>query len=74
MWLPETAVNLHPGGARSEVRHPLALPGLAGAAPGRRPWERVEGHPLDTTQAYRCYLPDAGGRPGEKAAHRGLFL
>jgi alpha-amylase/alpha-mannosidase (GH57 family) len=70
MWLPETAVNLPTLAAL--VDHGLKFVILSPYQAGRvRPlaggsWQRVEGHTLDTTQAYRCYLPDAGSKPAKR--------
>ncbi|MDD5640653.1 MAG: DUF3536 domain-containing protein, partial [Syntrophales bacterium] len=64
MWLPETAVDLPTLAAL--VEHGLKFVILSPYQAGRvrplagGPWERVEGHTLDTTRAYRCYLPDTG--------------
>ncbi|MFZ5450434.1 MAG: DUF3536 domain-containing protein [Thermodesulfobacteriota bacterium] len=70
MWLPETAVNLPTLAAL--VEHGLKFVILSPYQAGRvrplagGPWERVEGHALDTTQAYRCYLPDAGDKTAKR--------
>ena len=70
MWLPETAANLPTLAALVEhglkfvILSPyqaLRVRPLAGG-----PWERVEGHTLDTTQAYRCFLPDAGAQTAKR--------
>ncbi|MBI4797077.1 MAG: glycoside hydrolase, partial [Deltaproteobacteria bacterium] len=70
MWVPETAVNLPTLAALVEhglkfvILSPYQARRVRPLAGG--PWERVEGHTLDITQAYRCYLPDAGGKPAKR--------
>jgi len=70
MWLPETAADLPTLAALVEhglkfvILSPyqaLRVRPLAGG-----PWERVEGHTLDTTQAYRCFLPDSGDQTAKR--------
>jgi len=70
MWLPETAVNLPTLAALVEhglkfvILSPYQAQRVRPLAGG--PWVRVEGHTLDTTQAYRCYLPDAKDKPAKR--------
>jgi alpha-amylase/alpha-mannosidase (GH57 family) len=67
MWVPETAVN-HPTLA-TLVEHGMKFVILSPYQAKRvRPltggaWTAVEGHTLDTTQAYRCFLPDGPEAP-----------
>jgi len=70
MWLPETAVNfptlkaLVEHGLKFVILSPyqaLRVRPLAGG-----PWQRIDGHTLDTTQVYRCFLPDAAGKPATR--------
>ena len=70
LWLPETAVNIPTLAAL--VEHGLKFVVLSPFQAGRvrplagGPWERVQAHTLDTTQAYRCYLPEDGGKPSKR--------
>jgi len=77
MWLPETAVNLPTLTALAEqglkfvILSPYQAYRVRPLAGG--PWERVQGQTLDTTQAYRCYLPDGGGKAA-KRKHIDIFF
>ncbi|MDI6853565.1 MAG: DUF3536 domain-containing protein [Deltaproteobacteria bacterium] len=70
MWLPETAVN-YPTLA-SLVDHGMKFVILAPQQAKRvRPltggsWEAVQAHTLDTTQPYRCFIPDMSGDPDKR--------
>ncbi len=70
MWLPETAVNLPTLAALAQhgmkfvILSPFQASRVRPLAGG--PWERVQAHTLDTTQAYRCYLPDGEGKPAKR--------
>ena len=70
MWLPETAVNLPTLAALADqgLKFVILSPYQAGRVRplAGGPWERVEGHTLDTTQAYRCYISDAGDKPAKR--------
>jgi alpha-amylase/alpha-mannosidase (GH57 family) len=67
MWLPETAVDyptlavLREHGLKYVVLSPHQARRVKPLEGG--PWEAVQAHTLDTTQAYRCFLPDASGVP-----------
>ncbi|MHB8069992.1 MAG: DUF3536 domain-containing protein [Desulfobaccales bacterium] len=67
MWLPETAVNLPTLSALAQhglkfvILSPFQAARVRPLAGGS--WGRVQAHTLDTTQAYRCYLPDEEGKP-----------
>ena len=67
MWLPETAMDyptlaaLRKHGLKYVILSPhqaRRVKPLEGGA-----WEAVQAHTLDTTQAYRAFLPDASGVP-----------
>jgi alpha-amylase/alpha-mannosidase (GH57 family) len=67
LWLPETAVDyptlaaLREHGLKYVILSPhqaRRVKPLEGGA-----WEVVQAHTLDTTQAYRAFLPDASGVP-----------
>jgi alpha-amylase/alpha-mannosidase (GH57 family) len=69
MWLPETAVNyptlanLVAHGMKYVILSPYQARRvrlLEGEA-----WEEVDAQTLDTTQAYRCFLPDSSEDPEE---------
>jgi len=70
LWLPETAVNLPTlaalvqHGLKFVILSPFQAARVRPLAGG--PWERVQAHTLDTTQAYRCYLPEGGGKPAKR--------
>ncbi len=70
MWLPETAVN-YPTLA-TLVDHEMKFVILSPHQARRvRPltggaWQPVQAHTLDTTQAYRCFLPEAPGESGKR--------
>ena len=65
MWLPETAVDyptlatLVDHGLKFVILSPHQARRLRPLAGGN--WETVQAHTLDTTQAYRCFLPEEGG-------------
>uniref|UniRef100_A0A7C3Z2H1 DUF3536 domain-containing protein n=1 Tax=Desulfobacca acetoxidans TaxID=60893 RepID=A0A7C3Z2H1_9BACT len=64
MWLPETAVNyptlaaLVDHGMKYVILSPYQARRVGSLDGGT--WEAVQAQTLDTTQAYRCFLPDAG--------------
>ncbi len=70
MWLPEAAVN-YPTLA-SLVDHGMKFVILSPQQAQRvRPitggsWAPVQAHTLDTTQAYRCFIPDTAGDPDKR--------
>jgi alpha-amylase/alpha-mannosidase (GH57 family) len=70
MWLPETAVNLPTLAALAQhgmkfvILSPFQALRVRSLAGG--PWERVQADTLDTTQAYRCFLPDGEGKPAKR--------
>jgi alpha-amylase/alpha-mannosidase (GH57 family) len=70
MWLPETAVNydvlatLWQQGLKFVILSPYQAKRVRPLAGGD--WEPVQGHSLDTTQAYRIFLPVRSGPPGKK--------
>jgi alpha-amylase/alpha-mannosidase (GH57 family) len=70
MWLPETAVNyptlvtLVEHGLKFVILSPYQAQRLRPLTGGN--WEAVEAHTLDTTQAYRCFIPDMAGDPGTR--------
>ncbi len=70
MWLPETAVDyptladLVAHGLKYVILSPyqaLKVRPLSGG-----PWQPVQGQTLDSTQAYRCFLPDVTGDPDKR--------
>jgi alpha-amylase/alpha-mannosidase (GH57 family) len=70
LWLPETAVNydtladLVDHGMKYAILSPHQARRVRPLTGG--PWEVVQAHTLDTTQAYRCFLPgttDGSGQP-----------
>ena len=77
MWLPETAVNyptlatLVDHGMKFVILSPYQAKRVRPLTGGE--WTPAPGG-LDTTQAYRCFLPGAGGGRPEAALHRRLFL
>ena len=77
MWLPETAVN-YPTLA-TLVDHGMKFVLLSPYQAKRvRPLTGGEWTPategLDTTQAYRCFLPGSGEDARKRPLHRRLFL
>jgi alpha-amylase/alpha-mannosidase (GH57 family) len=66
MWLPETAVNyptlatLADHGMKFVILSPYQAK-LVRPLKGVRDWQPVQAHTLDTTRAYRCFLPDGKG-------------
>jgi alpha-amylase/alpha-mannosidase (GH57 family) len=76
MWLPETAVNyptlstLVDHGLKFVILSPYQARRVRPLTGG--PWETVQGHTLDTTQAYRCFLPDTG--EGHRRRHIEVFF
>jgi alpha-amylase/alpha-mannosidase (GH57 family) len=64
MWLPETAVNyptlvtLADKGMKFAILSPYQARRVRPLGGGA--WEAVQGHSLDTTQAYRAFLPGEG--------------
>jgi len=69
MWLPETAVNydtlasLAAHGMKYVILSPYQARRVRPLEGGT--WEKVEAQTLDTTQAYRCFLPASPDAPGE---------
>lgn len=65
MWLPETAADyptlaaLVDHGMKYVILSPYQARRVRPLAGGA--WEPVEADTLDTTQAYRCFLPEGGG-------------
>lgn len=70
LWLPETAVNyptlatLLEHGLRYVILSPYQAKRVRPLSGG--PWQAVTGETLDTTQAYRCFLPEGTGDPGKR--------
>ncbi len=71
MWLPETAVNyptmaaLVEKGMKFVILSPYQAKRVRPLAGGT--WENVQAQNLDTTQAYRCFIPEmAAGDPGRR--------
>ncbi len=70
LWLPETAVNyptlatLVEHGLHYVILSPYQAKRVRPLSGG--PWEAVTGETLDTTQAYRCFLPEGSGDPGKR--------
>ncbi len=70
LWLPETAVD-YPTLA-TLVEHDLKYVILSPYQAKRvrpltgGPWEKVSGETLDTTQVYRCFLPEGTGDPAKR--------
>jgi alpha-amylase/alpha-mannosidase (GH57 family) len=70
MWLPETAVDyptleiLAAHGMKYVILSPYQARRVRPLEGGA--WEAVQAHTLDTTQAYRCFLPSASGAPEER--------
>jgi alpha-amylase/alpha-mannosidase (GH57 family) len=77
MWLPETAVNyptlgsLADQGMKFIILSPYQAKRVRPLAGGD--WQAVQGHTLDTTQAYRCFLPEGKGRRS-KPRHLEVFF
>ena len=65
MWLPETAVNyptlatLLDQGMKFVILSPYQAKRVRPLTGGE--WQPVQGHTLDSTQAYRCFLPEGAG-------------
>jgi alpha-amylase/alpha-mannosidase (GH57 family) len=70
LWLPETAVNydvlatLVDQGLKFVILSPYQARRVRPLAGGD--WQAVQGHSLDTTQPYRCFLPDGVGKAAKK--------
>lgn len=71
MWLPETAANyptlatLVEKGMKFVILSPYQAKRVRPLAGGT--WENVQGQTLDTSQAYRCFIPEmAAGDPGRR--------
>jgi alpha-amylase/alpha-mannosidase (GH57 family) len=70
MWLPETAVNyptlatLADQGLKFVILSPYQVKRVRPLAGGE--WQTVPGHDLDTTQAYRCFLPAEKANPDKR--------
>jgi len=70
MWLPETAVDyptlatLVALGMKYVILSPYQARRVRPLSGG--PWETVTGETLDTTQPYRCFLPEGTGEPGRR--------
>ncbi len=77
MWLPETAVDqatletLADQGMKFLILSPYQAKRVRPLAGGE--WETVQGHTLDTTQVYRCFLSEAKGDPA-KRPHLDVFF
>jgi alpha-amylase/alpha-mannosidase (GH57 family) len=77
MWLPETAVNyptlatLAAHGMKYVILSPYQARRVRPLEGGA--WEAVEARTLDTTQAYRCFLPDSSDAP-EKPKYIDVFF
>jgi alpha-amylase/alpha-mannosidase (GH57 family) len=70
MWLPETAVNyptlaaLADQGLKFVILSPYQAKRVRSLAGGQ--WEAVQGPTLDTTQVYRCFLPEGQGKEAKR--------
>jgi alpha-amylase/alpha-mannosidase (GH57 family) len=70
MWLPETAVNyptlaaLVDHGMKFVILSPYQAKRVRPLTGGD--WTTVAGHSLDSTQPYRCFLPQAPGETGKR--------
>ncbi len=70
MWLPETAVNyptlaaLIDHGMKFVILSPYQAKRVRPLSGGD--WTAVQGHSLDSTQPYRCFLPQAPGETGKR--------
>jgi alpha-amylase/alpha-mannosidase (GH57 family) len=70
LWLPETAVNyptlatLVEHGLKYVILSPHQAKRVRPLTGG--PWEPVTGETLDTTQPYRCFLPEGAGDPAQR--------
>ncbi|MGP8049054.1 MAG: DUF3536 domain-containing protein [Desulfobaccales bacterium] len=77
MWLPETAVDnptlaaLVDHGMRFVILSPYQARRVRPLAGGE--WTPAAGQTLDSTQAYRCFLPEAPASPG-KRRHIDVFF
>lgn len=78
MWLPETAMNyptlatLVEHGMKFVILSPyqaLRVRPLSGGD-----WEPVQAHTLDTTQAYRCFIPELSTGDPEKRNYIDVFF
>ncbi|MBM4275908.1 MAG: DUF3536 domain-containing protein [Deltaproteobacteria bacterium] len=71
MWLPETAVNyptlasLADHGMRFVILSPYQAKRVR-PLKGVREWQLVQAHTLDTTQTYRCFIPDGKGEASRR--------
>ncbi len=70
LWLPETAVNyptlaaLVDHGLNFVILSPYQAKRVRPLSGGD--WTAVQGHSLDSTQPYRCFLPQAPGETGKR--------
>ncbi|MCL4503859.1 MAG: DUF3536 domain-containing protein [Deltaproteobacteria bacterium] len=70
MWLPETAVNyptlaaLLDHGMKFVILSPYQAKRVRPLTGGD--WAPVQGHSLDSTQPYRCFLPQTPGETGKR--------
>ena len=70
LWLPETAVNyptlaaLVDHGMKFVILSPYQAKRVRPLIGGD--WTAVQGHSLDSTQPYRCFLPQAPGETGKR--------
>jgi alpha-amylase/alpha-mannosidase (GH57 family) len=70
MWLPETAVNyptlaaLIDHGMKFVILSPYQAKRVRPLTGGD--WAPVQGHSLDSTQPYRCFLPQTPGETGKR--------
>jgi alpha-amylase/alpha-mannosidase (GH57 family) len=70
MWLPETAVDyptltaLVDHGMKYVILSPYQAKRVRPLTGGD--WTTVQGHSLDSTQPYRCFLPQAAGETGKR--------
>ncbi|MFZ2088994.1 MAG: DUF3536 domain-containing protein [Desulfobaccales bacterium] len=77
MWLPETAVDyptlatLAAHGMKYVILSPYQARRVRPLESGA--WENVQARTLDTTQAYRCFLPTESGAPGD-SKHIDVFF
>ncbi len=78
LWLPETAVNyptlatLVDHGMKFVILSPYQAKRVRPLGGGE--WEAVHGHSLDSTQAYRCFLPKGKGESGDKPRSIDIFF
>jgi alpha-amylase/alpha-mannosidase (GH57 family) len=77
LWLPETAVNyptlaaLVDHGLKFVILSPYQAKRVRPLTGGE--WLQVQGHTLDSTQPYRCFLPQGPGETG-KPRHIDVFF